>query len=86
MTNHLVTKYRYGELHWRDFYDLSTRAIKGITLSLHLSVPICIAPCSKADQSVSDHLHDAFSKSQGQDIIFQKRRKNSPFSHQILIE
>lgn len=74
MMNHLVTKYRYGELHRRDLYDLSTSANKRITLLIHLSVSMCIASCFKADQSVSDHLHDAFSRSQGQDLKKFSRR------------
>lgn len=69
MKSHSVTKYRYGGLHRGDLYEFSTRAIKGIILPFHLSVPVYIASCFKADQSVSHHLHYAFSKSQGQDII-----------------
>lgn len=65
----LVTKYRYGELHRRNLYDLSTRPNKGITLPIHLSVSVYTASCFEAGQSVLDHLHDAFSKFQGQEII-----------------
>lgn len=68
MKNYLIMKYRYGESHRRDLYDLSTGINIGITLPTHLSVSMCIASCFKADQSVSVHLHDAFSKSQGEEI------------------
>lgn len=74
MKNHLVTKYSYGALHRRDFYDLSAGANEGVTLLIHFSVSVRAASCFKADQSLPDHLHDAFSKSQGQDIVSFFRR------------